>query len=90
MTHPETLLQTLSYVKRLSGQTILVKLGGATLETEKLPSLCRDLQLLREVGIQVVVVHGGGPEINAELKSRGIPYEFIDGQWVPMSPMSVP
>jgi acetylglutamate kinase len=82
MTHPETLLATLSYVKRLSGQTILLKLGGATLEGERLGALCRDLTLLRDVGVSVVVVHGGGPHINAELEARGIPWKFIDGQRV--------
>ena len=83
MNHPEPVLTALSYVKRLSGTTLLIKLGGAALQnSEHFDSLKTDLALLRDVGISVVLVHGGGPAINAELSSRGITWEFIDGQRV--------
>jgi acetylglutamate kinase len=76
-------IDTLSYVKKFSGQTVLVKLGGAALQEPKLvTSICEDLYHIRSVGVKVVVVHGGGPSINQELKSRGISWEFIDGQRV--------
>lgn len=79
----DTVLSTLSYVKRLSGATLLVKLGGAALkDLDTCQSLFEDLLLMRSVGISVVIVHGGGPMINAELTARGIPWEFVDGQRV--------
>lgn len=79
----ESVLTTLSYVKKLSGATVLVKLGGAALkDLDSCASLFEDLALMRSVGISVVAVHGGGPMINAELTARGIPWEFIDGQRV--------
>lgn len=74
---------TLSYVKRFAGKTILIKLGGAALEDSSLvASICNDLSLIRSVGIQLVLVHGGGPAINRELTARGITWEFVDGQRV--------
>src|ERR1700722_15726240 len=76
-------IATLSYVKRFAGQTVLIKLGGAALQDPKLVTeICEDLNHIRSVGVKVVLVHGGGPSINAELKSRGIQWEFIDGQRV--------
>ncbi len=83
MTSMDLVLTTLSYVKKLSGTTILVKLGGASLQDlDGCQSLFEDLAVMRSVGISVVAVHGGGPMINAELTRRGIPWEFIDGQRV--------
>lgn len=76
-------IATLSYVKRFSGQTILIKLGGAALQDRALVhAICEDLNHIRSVGVKVVLVHGGGPSINQELKARGIAWEFIDGQRV--------
>ena len=74
-------LSTLKYLKRFSGQTILIKLGGATLQDERLvKTLCEDLSLIRSVGVKLVLVHGGGPAINEELTLRGITWEFFEGQ----------
>ncbi len=82
-TSVETVLTTLGYVKKLSGGTVLVKLGGAALkDLDSCATLFEDLALMRSVGISVVAVHGGGPMINQELTARGIPWEFIDGQRV--------
>lgn len=79
----DNVLATLSYVKRFAGKTVLIKLGGAALEDSSLvASICADLSLIRSVGIQLVLVHGGGPAINRELTARGINWEFIDGQRV--------
>lgn len=76
-------IDTLSYVKRFAGETILIKLGGAALQDSRLvDSLCEDLALIREVGVSVVLVHGGGPSINQELTTHGITWKFIDGQRV--------
>jgi acetylglutamate kinase len=76
-------ISTLSYVKRFAGSTILIKLGGAALQdSELVRSICADLTLIRSVGVNLVLVHGGGPSINEELERRGITWEFIDGQRV--------
>lgn len=83
MTDVATVIHTLSYVRRLTGTTLLVKLGGAALgRLDAQTTFYEDLALLRSVGVSVVLVHGGGPMINAELTARGIPWEFIDGQRV--------
>jgi acetylglutamate kinase len=83
MSEIDSVLTTLSYVKKLSGTRLLVKLGGAALkDIEACGSLFEDLLVMRSVGVSVVAVHGGGPMINAELTKRGITWEFIDGQRV--------
>ncbi len=71
----------LTYVRRFSGTTVLIKLGGAALQDPELvSSICEDLTLIRSAGISVVLVHGGGPSINQELTRRGIQWEFLEGQ----------
>ena len=76
-------LATLSYVRKFTGTTVLIKLGGAAMQDSKLVTqICEDLTLIRSVGVSVVLVHGGGPSINQELALRGIQWEFIDGQRV--------
>jgi len=83
MTEIQTVLSTLGYLKKLSGTTLLVKLGGSTLQClEEKPWIYEDLATLRTAGISVVLVHGGGPMINAELKARNISWEMVDGQRV--------
>lgn len=79
----KSVLATLGYVRKFSDQTILIKLGGAALKDAALVSaICEDLNLIKAAGVSVVIVHGGGPSINAELTQRGISWEFIDGQRV--------
>lgn len=81
--HIDTVLSTLAYRKALAGKTLLVKLGGSTIENmEDRQWLFEDLATIRSAGISVVMVHGGGPAINAELRARGIQWDFIDGQRV--------
>ncbi len=73
-------LAALRYVREFHGTTIVVKLGGSVLQDEGLlHSICRDLSMIRKVGVAVVVVHGGGPEINQELTRRGIEWSFVNG-----------
>ena len=82
---PETasVLDTLSYVRRFSGETVLIKLGGAALQDSNLvTAICKDLMLIRSVGVSLILVHGGGPSINEELTIHGIKWDFIDGQRV--------
>ena len=79
----QSVLDTLGYVKRFAGETVLIKLGGAALQdSELVKSLCNDLALIRNVGVRVVLVHGGGPSINQELTTHGITWEFVGGQRV--------
>lgn len=83
MNTTQDVIATLKYVQKFSGQTLLIKVGGAALEDKAIvQNLCGDLNRLRSVGVKVVLVHGGGPSINHELKLRNIQWEFIDGQRV--------
>ncbi len=73
-------LATLKYVQAFSGRTIVIKLGGSILQDDELlSSICQDLASIRNVGVQTVLVHGGGPAINQELERRGIKWEFVNG-----------
>ncbi|MEB3159809.1 MAG: acetylglutamate kinase [Synechococcus sp.] len=74
------LSEALPYIQRFAGRRIVVKYGGAAMVHEELrEAVFRDLALLTSVGVQPVVVHGGGPEINTWLKRLEIPAEFRDG-----------
>ncbi len=74
------LSEALPYIQRFSGRRIVVKYGGAAMVNEDLQkAVFRDLALLSSVGVQPIVVHGGGPEINQWLKRLQIPAEFRDG-----------
>ena len=79
----ETLSQALPYLQRYSGAIIVIKLGGhAMVNDEALETFARDVVLMRQVGINPVIVHGGGPMINSMLDKLNIESEFIDGQRV--------
>ena len=79
----ETLSQALPYLQRYSGAIIVIKLGGhAMLIDEALETFARDVVLMRQVGINPVIVHGGGPMINSMLDKLNIESEFIDGKRV--------
>lgn len=76
----QTVKSALGYVKKFTGTSVLIKLGGAALEDQSLvAALCEDLSLIRGAGVNVVLVHGGGPAINRELESKGITWNFVDG-----------
>ena len=77
MSHIDTVLSTLAYRKQLAGKTLLVKLGGSTIENlEDRRWLFEDLATIRSAGISVLMVHGEGPAINAELRARGIQWDI--------------
>ncbi len=79
----ETLSQALPYLQRYSGAIIVIKLGGhAMLIDEALETFARDVVLMRQVGINPVIVHGGGPMINSMLDKLNIKPEFKDGKRV--------
>ncbi|MBP8625433.1 MAG: acetylglutamate kinase [Syntrophorhabdaceae bacterium] len=76
----KTLLEALPYIKRFFGSTFVIKYGGAAMEEESLKKeFARDIALLKYVGINPVVVHGGGPMIGRLLKDLQIPTKFVDG-----------
>jgi len=76
----EILIEALPYIRRFYGKTIVIKYGGhAMLEPELRESFATDVVLLKYVGLRPVVVHGGGPQIAAQLKRIGKEAEFVDG-----------
>lgn len=76
----KTLLEALPYIKAFSGLTFVIKYGGAAMEVEELKrEFARDIVLMKYVGINPVIVHGGGPRIGSLLKELQIPTRFVDG-----------
>ncbi len=74
------LAQALPYIQRYQGKTIVVKYGGAAMVNESLrASVAEDLVLMSCIGIRAVLVHGGGPEIDAMLRRLGKEPVFVDG-----------
>jgi acetylglutamate kinase len=72
--------EALPYIRRFHGRTFVVKYGGHAMVDEQLKtSFAKDICLLRYVGIQVVVVHGGGPQINSALEKMGVGTTFVSG-----------
>ncbi len=77
------LTEALPYIRRFSGKTIVVKYGGnAMKDDEMIASFARDIVLMKLVGMNPVVVHGGGPQIGAHLERLGKKSEFVDGMRV--------
>jgi len=78
-----TLMEALPYIKRFSGKTVVIKYGGHAMADERLrKSFALDVILLKYIGINTVIVHGGGPQINETLKRYGIVSEFVKGMRV--------
>lgn len=76
----QTLVEALPYIQKYSGQTVVIKFGGSAMKDENVKrSVMQDVVLLCQIGVKVVLVHGGGPEINAALKRAGIVPEFVNG-----------
>jgi len=76
----ETLTEALPYMQRYAGQTFVVKYGGHAMgDPELARDFAEDVVLLKAVGINPVVVHGGGPQIGAMLKKLGVESQFVDG-----------
>ena len=76
----QVLAEALPYIQKYYGKTIVVKYGGNAMISEELrQAVISDIILLHLVGVQVVVVHGGGPEISAMLKKIGRESKFVDG-----------
>ena len=76
----ETLVEALPYMQRYAGQCFVVKYGGHAMGSpERARDFAEDIVLLKAVGINPVVVHGGGPQIGAMLAKLGVESEFVDG-----------
>jgi len=76
-----TLSEALPYLQRFNDAVVVVKFGGNAMgDDAEMASFARDMVLLRQVGVNPVVVHGGGPMINAMLAKLGIKSEFKDGK----------
>ena len=76
----ETLIEALPYLQRYAGQTFVVKYGGHAMgDAQAARDFAEDVVLLKAVGINPVVVHGGGPQIGAMLKKLGVESTFVDG-----------
>jgi acetylglutamate kinase len=75
-----TLLEALPYIREFHGQTVVIKYGGAAMtEPHLIEEFARDVVLLKYVGMNPVVVHGGGPEITSYMERLDLPVEFVEG-----------
>jgi acetylglutamate kinase len=76
----ETLLEALPYIREFHGRTIVIKYGGAAMREEELrEAFARDVVLLKYVGMNPVIVHGGGPEITHYMERMGMEVRFVEG-----------
>jgi acetylglutamate kinase len=73
------LVQALPYIRRFAGKAVVVKLGGAAIDAELDRALAQDVLLLRSVGVRCVLVHGGGPQVDALMRRMGKEPEFRNG-----------
>src|SRR5215813_1098372 len=75
-----TLLEALPYIREFHGKTVVIKYGGAAMTDPALrEEFARDVVLLKYVGINPIVVHGGGPEITSYMERLGLPVQFVGG-----------
>jgi acetylglutamate kinase len=75
-----TLLEALPYIREFHGKTVVIKYGGAAMEDDALrEEFARDVVLLKYVGLNPIVVHGGGPDITDYMERLGLPVQFVGG-----------
>ncbi|MBV8956689.1 MAG: acetylglutamate kinase, partial [Solirubrobacterales bacterium] len=75
-----TLLEALPYIREFHGKTVVIKYGGAAMSDARLKQeFARDVVLLKYVGMNPVIVHGGGPEITSYMQRLDLPVQFVDG-----------
>jgi acetylglutamate kinase len=76
----QILVEALPYIRTYRGQTVVVKIGGEALDDDVLARIVsEDMALLALVGVRLVVVHGGGPQVSAAMSKAGIEPRFVDG-----------
>ena len=77
----EVLIEALPYIQTYEGKTFVIKYGGAVMTEERLKqTFAKDVTILRKIGINIIIVHGGGKEITATANALGIATTFVDGQ----------
>lgn len=77
------LIEALPYIQRFSGTTVVIKYGGNAMENDELKnSFARDVVMMKQVGINPVIVHGGGPQIGDLLARLGKESKFVQGMRV--------
>jgi acetylglutamate kinase len=75
-----TLLEALPYIREFHGKTVVIKYGGAAMSNPELKEeFARDVVLLKYVGMNPIVIHGGGPDISRYMRRLDLPVEFVDG-----------
>ncbi|HXD65525.1 MAG TPA: acetylglutamate kinase [Solirubrobacteraceae bacterium] len=75
-----TLLEALPYIREFHGKTVVIKYGGAAMSNPQLKEeFARDVVLLKYVGMNPVVIHGGGPDISRYMRRLDLPVQFVDG-----------
>src|SRR6185295_99388 len=76
----DTLLEALPYIREFHGRTVVIKYGGAAMREEALrEAFATDVVLLKYVGLNPVIVHGGGPDITEYMEKLGMDVRFVDG-----------
>jgi len=76
----EILLEALPYIKQFSGKTVVIKYGGAAMKSDELKEgFATDIALLKYVGMNPVIVHGGGPDISAYMEKLSMEVKFVQG-----------
>ncbi|HEY6524763.1 MAG TPA: acetylglutamate kinase [Solirubrobacteraceae bacterium] len=75
-----TLLEALPYIREFHGKTVVIKYGGAAMSNPELKEeFARDVVLLKYVGMNPIVIHGGGPDISSYMRRLDLPVQFVDG-----------
>jgi acetylglutamate kinase len=75
-----TMLEALPYIREFHGKTVVIKYGGAAMSNPQLKEeFARDVVLLKYVGMNPIVIHGGGPDISSYMRRLDLPVEFVDG-----------
>lgn len=83
----DLLIQAIKYIKKFSGKIVVVKYGGNAMEDAKIrESVFEDIAILNRLGLKIVVVHGAGPSVDREIKSRGLETKRIHGLRVTDAP----
>ncbi len=79
-TKAETLIEALPWINQMNGKTFVIKYGGSAMENKELcAQVVADIEMLKLMGVRIVLVHGGGKAINAMLTRLNIPVKFKDG-----------
>ncbi len=76
----QILIDAMPYIRRFSGKTVVIKYGGNAMINEELKNkVMQDITLLKFIGLNPIIVHGGGPDISRELNDKGIKSKFVNG-----------